>query len=183
MRALCFLILFLAASQLHARANDVLYVLKDSVNLRGDASTKGGIVLRLKKGDRVVEISRKGSWVKVYPLVKGVDHAWIYSPLVGKNKPVVKKNNQGVVTFNRQLSKLNSRTKKILGASFFSSGRYRGDGIVEVTASDVWLASPRPDRASNARILFLLWQASEGSGLPVFLNIVNRSGKIKMSLP
>lgn len=64
------------------------------------------------------------------------------------------------------------------GVTLFIDAKYMGDGIVNITATNVWMAEPLADRPSNLDTLYEMWKVAEGSGLPVSVNIVGPSGNI-----
>lgn len=70
----------------------------------------------------------------------------------------------------------------IIGTTLFYNIKDLGDGIVQLTATDLWVLVGTPsDKAGNVHTLFKLWKAVEGSGLPVAVYIVNSNGRTMMS--
>jgi len=78
--------------------------------------------------------------------------------------------------FKAAFNELNRSVKAQTGSTFFTSCRYAGDGIVNITATDIWLSAPREDRESNAQTIYEMWRAAEGTGLPVFVNFYDQRG-------
>lgn len=83
--------------------------------------------------------------------------------------------------FKLAFDELNARVSRRGGVVFFTDAVYMGDGIVNVTATELWLRGSHEDRSSNLQTIYDLWKAAEGTGLPVFVNIVDESGNIVMS--
>lgn len=175
----------LIASHVFAAPGDILYVHGDVVNMREGPSTSSGIVLKLQKGHKLVEFQRKGKWVEVGADRTGGKSGWIHSSLIGNQflggstkapaDPKFKK-------FKDAFNELNARIKRKTGITFFTKAENLGDGIVQVTATDTWLSAPQSDRESNLRTIFQLWDAAEGSGLPIAVYVVDKYGNQRMSM-
>ena len=82
--------------------------------------------------------------------------------------------------FVRDIEKLNNKVKPVAGFPFFTKVENLGDGIVQLTAHNLWLVASRDDRESNLNTLFNLWSAHEASGLPIAVYIVDSQGNIVM---
>lgn len=63
--------------------NATLFVLKESVNLREGPSTDHSIVLRLDKGQELMEFKRDGKWVHVGAYGTSGKIGWVHTTLVG----------------------------------------------------------------------------------------------------
>lgn len=174
----------LMAGQVLAAPGDILYVHGDVVNMREGPSTSNSIVLKLNKGHKLVEFQRKGKWVEVGADRTGGKSGWIHSSLIGKQfldgstkAPADPNFNKFKAAFNE----LNARIKRKTGITFFTKSENLGDGIVQVTATDTWLSAPQADRESNLRTIFQLWDAADGSGLPIAVYVVDKYGNQRMS--
>ncbi len=53
---------------------------------------------------------------------------------------------------------------------------------MEVTATDIWLSAPYTDRQSNLHTIFQLWDAAEGSDLPIAVYVSDINGNQHMSM-
>ena len=83
--------------------------------------------------------------------------------------------------FKLAFDSLNIEVRRETGVTLFTDAHYMGDGIVNVTAADVWMSGSLAERQSNLDTLYEMWRAAEGSEFPVFVNIVSPSGNIVMS--
>ncbi len=65
-------------------ANNTLFVLKETVNLRGGPSISHPIVLQLEKGQELMEFKRDGKWVHVGAYGTSGKIGWVHTTLVGQ---------------------------------------------------------------------------------------------------
>ena len=65
-------------------AVDALFVLKDLVNMREGPSIEHPVVLRLEKGQELMEFKRDGKWVHVGAYGTAGKIGWVHERLVGK---------------------------------------------------------------------------------------------------
>jgi uncharacterized protein YgiM (DUF1202 family) len=185
MKIIVTIFVILIAGHVFAAPGDILYVHGDVVNMREGPSTSSGIVLKLQKGHKLMEFQRKGEWVEVGADKTGGKSGWIHFSLIGKQllggstkapaDPKFKK-------FKDAFNELNARIKRKTGITFFTKVENMGDGIVQVTATDKWLSAPQSDKESNLRTIFQLWDAAEGSGLPIAVYVVDKYGNQRMSM-
>ena len=77
-------------------------------------------------------------------------------------------------------SVLNQRVKSQTGGELFSGAEDMGDGILHVTATDTWLSGPADAKASNLNTIYKLWQAADGSGLPIAVWVLDSRGNVVM---
>ncbi len=153
--------------------------------MREGPSTQHPVVLKLKKGHKLVELQRKGRWVEVGADRTGGKSGWIHSSLIGKEftgGATTAPADPKFQKFKAAFDELNARIKRKTGLTFFTKAENLGDGIVQVTATDIWLRAPRTDRESNLRTIFQLWDAAEASGLPIAVYVVDKHGNQRMSM-
>ena len=177
------LAMMVLVSLAEAAPGDKLYVQKNGVNVRSGPGTDNPVLMKLNKGHELIEFSRKGNWVNVGIARTGGKDGWIHQSLVGSVSPggaTVTPPDPRFDAFVRDVEKLNNRAKRIAGFPFFTKVENLGDGIVQLMASEGWIAAPRADRASNLNTLFRLWSAHEGSGLPIAVYIVDTRGNLVM---
>jgi len=185
MRFISTVLGILVAGYVLAAPGDILYVHGDVVNMREGPSTTSRIVLKLQKGHKLVEFQRKGKWVEVGADRTGGKSGWIHSSLIGKQfigGSTKATANSKFEKFKAAFNELNTRIKRKTGITFFTKAEDLGDGIVQVTATDTWLSAPQSDRKSNLRTIFQLWDAAEGSGLPIAVYVVDKTGNQRMSM-
>ena len=166
-----------------AATGDKLYIQKNGVNVRTGPNMNSPVLLKLNKGHELVEFSRQGEWINVGIARTGGKTGWIHSFFVGavsSGGATVAPADSRFDAFVRDIEKLNNKVKPISGFPFFTNVENLGDGIVQLTAHNQWLAASRDDRASNLNTLFNLWSAHEASGLPIAVYIVDSQGNIVM---
>lgn len=162
-----------------AAPGDKLYVQKTAVNVRTGPGKDYSILMSLNKGHELIEFSRDGEWINVGIARAGGKDGWISSSLVGSisaGGATVAPPDARFGAFVHDVEELNQKVSSISGFRFFTRIENLGDGIVQLTAHDQWLAAPREDRQSNLNTLFNLWSAHEGSQLPIAVYIVNSRG-------
>ena len=180
---LCTAFLLLAVPLAWAAPGDKLYIQKNGVNVRTGPGTSYRVLLKLYKGHELVEFSRQGDWINVGIARSGGKDGWVHSSLIASVSPggaSVAPADSRFDAFVLDVEKLNNKVTRIAGFSFFAKVENLGDGIVQVTAHDRWLAAPRLDRESNLNTLFNLWSAHEASGLPIAVYIVDSEGDVVM---
>ncbi len=173
----------LMASIVLAISGDILYVQSDVVNMREAPSTTSEIVLKLQKGHKLVEFQRKGEWVQVGAARTEGKTGWIHSSLIRKEfigGSTTAPYSSEFEKFEMAFNELNSSIKKKTGVTFFTKVENLGDGIIQVTATDIWLSGPKAARQSNLDTLFKIWDAADGSGLPIAVYVVDKNGKQQM---
>lgn len=171
------------SSAVLAGTGDKLYVQKSGVNVRTGPGTNYRVLMTLNKGHELIEFLRDGKWVNVGIARTGGKDGWIHASLVGRTS------SGGTTTappdprfdaFVRDVEKLNDKVEPVAGYRFFTRVENLGDGIVQLTADDRWLAAPKADRESNLDTLFKLWDAHEASRLPIAVYIVDSDGDTVM---
>ena len=166
-----------------AAPGDALYIQKDRVNVRAGPSTDAAVLMQLNLGHKLIEFARQGEWVNVGIERTGGKDGWIHDSLIGKNAPsgkTVAQPDRRFDQFKQAVSQLNARVRQIAGVEFFTHVENLGDGIVQLTATGAWLAAPYGDRESNLNTLYNLWDAADGSGLPIMVHIVDPGGSLVM---
>ena len=78
-------------------------------------------------------------------------------------------------------SVLNQRVKSQAGVALFSGAEDMGDGILHVTATDAWLSGSAGEKASSLNAVYNLWQAADGSGLPIAVWILDSRGNVVLT--
>ena len=180
--AVCSILLF-APSISWAAPGDTLYVKGNSVNVRSGPSTSASVVMKLGKGHKLLEFERKNGWVHVGIDRTGGKDGWIFGKLVGAEflgGESVAPDDSRFTSFKDAVFALNERVRQAAGVDFFTKVENLGDGIVRVTATNVWVQAPYSDRESNLKTLFTLWDAAEGSGLAIMVRVVDPHGILVM---
>ena len=83
--------------------------------------------------------------------------------------------------FEAAFKKLNKQTLRTLGIRLFKGAKHIGDGVLEITATELWLEAPQSDKESNLKTIVGLWERANNFG-PVVVNIVDSEGEKQMSM-
>lgn len=186
MRKLVIILGCLIAVNVLAAPGDSFNVLGDNVNVRNGLSLKQPVVIKLQKGNRVVELQRQGDWVEI-SIDKTGDKktGWIHSSLLGQkiNLSPAKITAKGKFqNFMAAFDELNSNIKRKMDLVYFTKAEELGDGIIQITATDAWVNLPKPDKENTLHIIFKLWEENEGSGLPIAVYIVDKNDNQHLSM-
>ena len=160
-----------------------LYVKSVVANLRSGPSTSGPILLQLKAGHKLMEISRKGNWIEVGAAGTG-KIGWIYKTLLTDKMATIEGYavvNDAFKKFKLAFDDLNQTIKRTAGFTFFTEATYLGDGIIQITATDVWLSAPYSDRTSGLQTVYDMWEAADGTGLSIAVYVVDSAGIRRMT--
>ncbi len=182
-KALTAAVLLLAPSIGWAAPGDTLYAQVNLAHVRSAPSQTASRVMVVGRGDKLIEFERKNRWIHVGIVRTGGKDGWIFDGLVGAEfagGETVATADQRFTNFENTVFDLNERVRKIAGADIFTEVENLGDGIVWVTATNVWVEAPYSDRESNLNTLFDLWDAAEGSGLPIVVQVVDQHGTLVM---
>jgi hypothetical protein len=135
------------------------------------------------RGHKLIEFERKNGWVHVGIVRTGGKDGWIFDELVGAEfagGESAAPAERSFTDFETTVFDLNERVRRTAGVDFFTKVENLGDGIVWVTATNVWVEAPYSDRESNLNTLFDLWDAAEGSGLPIMVQVVDQQRNLVM---
>jgi hypothetical protein len=162
-----------------ADLGDFLYIKGDAVNIRQHPSTNSSVVLKLNFGHKVVEVERDGDWIEVFPALTGGKSGWVHQSLVsneftggGTTAATSKK----FAAFSSAFQILNDKIKTVTGLEFFTEALDLGDGIVQVEATTTWFNADKTQRDNSLRTVFNMWDAADGTGLPIAVYVVDQHG-------
>ena len=176
-------VLLIAPSIAWAAPGDTLYVQGNGANVRSAPSKSASVVMVVGRGHKLIEFERKNGWVHVGIVRTGGKDGWIFDELVGAEfagGESAAPADQRFAKFENTVFDLNERIRRTAGVDFFTKVENLGDGLVWVTATNVWVEAPYSDREGNLNTLFDLWDAAEGSGLPIMVQVVDQHGVLVM---
>lgn len=151
-------------------------VLGDGVNLRAGPGQDKPVLAQLQRDDRVRELAVEGDWVRIESLKPAGRAGWIHRSLLSP---------AAFAEFRKHFDYRNARAKELTGETFFHRVEDRGEGLIRVVASDVWLAQPEVGRLDNLRFILSIWsqaQPKEAAGRPLRVVVVDRQGEQRMEL-
>ncbi len=178
------------AGHVLATPGDELTVVGNIVNLRAGPSIATPVVMRLVKGRKLVEIQRNADWIEVGTGKMKVESGWIHSTLVEKifitDAGEAPKKTVIVETifelFQLALAELNENIKRETGNTHFINAKDLSNGIIEVTATELWLSSPTKEREDDMTEIFKIWNAAMGDEAHITVFIVDKDGQRRMSM-
>jgi len=185
MRITTLCIISLITSICQATTGDRLYVHGKTVNMRSGPATHQKVVIKLHKGHELIEIDREDQWVEVAATRTGGKTGWVHENLVSKEFKGGKTTtppSSKFDKFNSAFAKLNNNIKNKTGILFFTHAENLNDGIIQITATDTWLNAPLKNRQQSLKTIFNIWNAAEGTELPIAVYIVDKKGNKRMSM-
>lgn len=171
--------LLLLASTAIAAPGDKLFVSGSVVNIREQPAASAKIVTEVSRGQELIEFGREDEWVAVGIVGTGKD-GYIHKSLVSTTRPSGPAPSATTPEYQRfaaAFRQLNDSMQSQYGIRLFSGSRYKGDGIVEVTATSDWVKAPADNQRSSLNTVFDLWDAAEGTGLPIAVYVVDGGGR------
>lgn len=170
-----------------AADGDALVVGAERVNLREGAGTDRAVVRQLDAGMALVEVGRDGEWVNVRLAGEAGVTGWVHATLVapkdaGATTPAAEPEPDRFATFVLAVDQMNAAARG-QGYEFFSVARDLGGGIVEVVATDRWLALPVGFQQSNFTALENLWREGSADFVVARLRIVDANGNVVIETP
>ena len=147
-----------------ADAGTKLVVTATLANLREGPSTRHRVLLRLQHGRQLTEMLRDGNWVRVSTGETGTPAGWIHASLV---MPAPETDPAGAVfdLFRRAMDEYEKRVYQRTGKDYFSEIENPGNLVIQLTASNTWLAATREERNAVLDQVFNLWRAAVGNDL------------------
>ena len=160
-----------------------VYVKGTVVNLRKLPTVDSPALGKLKRGQQLTKIARSGNWVQVLADDIGGKRGWIHASLVGKSKsippskPVTQ--HQPYSVFPKYFKLFNAEIKLLKGTTFFENVEYLDHGVIQVTATDIFLSAPELYKKKYVRKITQKWFALR-DGFPAVVRIVNAEGILRM---
>ena len=161
-------------------AGDELVVIKPIVNLRAGPSLKYSVILQLSEGDRLAEIERQGDWVEVETADENVKSGWVYQPLVAKVRDNTEEDDKQFARFKERFDIQNEVLEKQNGVAYFLDLLHKGEGNVDIIATQAWLDEDRIVRERIVSELFLLWAAIAKVGQSISIHVLDEAGEQHM---
>lgn len=161
-------------------SGDILYVQVDVANLRQGDSLKQPVVSWLKKGNKVIEIQRKGEWVEVVVDWTEGQTGWIHSSIIDRNVIADKSQspkNDKFSKFKMAFDKFNQNALAIHGRKPFIELIDMKYGVVQIVASDFWL-----NEQTDIIELYSLLDKTGISDFPIAIHIVDQDGNRHLSM-
>ncbi|GEM_PF-1415351 len=178
---LIHLLCLLYTSNSVAVAGDELIVTGSVVNLRAAPTTSADTRIKLLKDRKVTEIQRQDNWIEVETHRQDIKTGWIHESLLGK--AALKQNTTSPTRFDRFKQRFNNHNeliKKQNGVIYFSEVQDKGQGQIEVIATEAWLKSQQDKRGTTMNSVFKLWGKFVPVGSSMSVRVFDKQGEQHM---
>lgn len=134
-----------------------VYVKETTVNIRQHPSNKSRVISKLKKGQLLTKITPD-------PSSKGISQ------------------HQAFKVFRKYFKQFNAKIKKLKGTAFFEHVEYLDRGVIQVTATYIFLSAPEVYKKKYIGKITQKWMELRKPGLPGIVRIVDREGILRMKM-
>ena len=172
-----------------AGRGDDLMVTGSMVNLRAEPSLNATILMRLSKGQQLIEISRYGEWVEVTARNQDVITGWIHESLLVavivndlERNDSAESAGDSVKLFKERLAQLNTRISEDHGFNAFTGFEEVETGSIQITSTEEWMLASQTMREQILTSVFNLWSDAVEPGLSIQVTIVNPQGERHMMM-
>jgi uncharacterized protein YgiM (DUF1202 family) len=184
LRIVLFVFCFLVTASSFAATGDELIITGDIVNLRTGPSADAEAPIKLLQGRKVIEIQREDGWVEVETHREDIKTGWVHESLIAKITATAKQNrtlsNKRFKRFMQRFNDHNEVIKKQNGDIYFSNVKDKGDGTIEVIATEAWLDAEREERGTSLNEIFRLWSDVVPVGSSMSVIVFDKQGEQHM---
>lgn len=89
---------------------------------------------------------------------------------------------QAFSTFMKYFEQFNAEIKTLKGTTFFSNAEYLNEGVLQVTATDIFLSTPDMDKKKYVEAMAQKWQEVRKSSRSAVVRIVDTEGILRMAI-
>ncbi len=164
-----------------ADPGDTLEITESIVNLRSAPTMESDVLIKLGKERKVTELQRQGNWVEVNTNRDDLKSGWIHKSLLSKSE--ITANNDPETRFDRFQKKIEDQNEVLAkqnNAIYFSEAKNKGEGTIEIIATQSWLDLDYDTRSQTANELFKLWGDIYGTGYSISVIVVDEQGQQQM---
>lgn len=162
-----------------AATGDKLIITGDIVNLRAEPSTEADSPIKLLKDGKVTEIQRQNDWVEVETHRKDIETGWVHKSLLTK-ADLFSQNTSSPTRFDRFMQLFNDHNEVINkqnGVIYFTKVKHKGEGQLEVVASEAWLNIDNELRNNSLSKIFELWSDVTPVGSSISVRVFDEQGE------
>jgi uncharacterized protein YgiM (DUF1202 family) len=165
-----------------AAAGDELKITGDIVNLRAGPSIGADLLIKLIKDRKVTEIQRQKDWIEIETHRKDIKTGWIHQSLLAKATTSSPNTSSPTRfdTFKQRFDDQNQVTKKQNGVIYFSAVKNKGQGQIEVIATEAWINAQREKRGTTMNTIFKLWSKVVPVGSSMSVRVFDERGEQHM---
>ncbi len=123
-----------------------IFVKGEVANIRQQPTIKSLAIGKSKKGQELTKLARSGNWFQVRVNDQAGRKGWIHASLVGKTLPDPSSKavtqHQAFNLFRKYFQQFNADIKAQKGTTFFEHVEYLDRGVIQVTATNIFLSAP-----------------------------------------
>ncbi|HIF50892.1 MAG TPA: SH3 domain-containing protein [Thiotrichaceae bacterium] len=182
-----FFIVISITSNSFATVGEQLIIIGDIVNVRAAPSTNSDTLIKLLKDREVTEIQRQQQWIEIETHRKDIKTGWVHQSLLAKReKKETKKSSRNTSSpsrfdkFMERFNEHNEVVKKQNGIIYFSEVKNKGQGQIEIIATDAWVNAEREERGIIVKTVFKLWSNVVPVGSSMSIRIFDAQGEQHM---
>lgn len=161
-----------------------IYVKGAVANIRQDPSIQSPTIWKFKKGQQLTQVDRSGNWVQILADDIGNKRGWIHASLIGTLKPdqpqKAENPHQAFNDYLKFFERFNTEIKMIKGTTFFENVEFLGNGVIQVTATQIFLSGPEIYKKKYVAKIVNKWWDLRGPGLRAAVKIVDTEGILRM---
>lgn len=163
-----------------AATGDKLIITGDIVNLRAEPSTEADSPIKLLKDREVTEIQRQNDWVEIETHRKDIKTGWVHKSLLEKARVMASPNTSSPTRFERFMVDFNDHNqvlKKKSGVIYFSEAKNKGQGEIELFATEAWMNAEIELRNNLLSEIFKLWGDVTPVGSSISIRVFDTQGE------
>jgi len=161
-----------------AATADELIIIESIVNVRAGPSKEAEVLVKLSKDRKVTEIQRQNNWVEIETHRDDVKTGWIHKSLLGK--AAATQNTSSPTRFDHFMQRFNDHNeviKKQNGVIYFTEAKDKGNGQIDLIATQAWISSNIEMRDTVLNEIFKLWSDVVPVGSSVSVHVLDVQGE------
>ena len=151
----------------------------DIVNIRSAPTTESDVLIKLAKGSEVTEIDRQDEWVQIVIHRDDFKSGWVHGSLLARAKSSTNtSSNQRLFDrFNERFNLYKDVYRKQTGEIYYLEATDIGNGALEITVTENWLAADQTVRDRTLAEVFAHWQAVHNSSKSLSIHAIGKQGE------
>ncbi len=161
-----------------AETGNKLIINESLVNMRAEPAGDAEILLKLSNGREVTEIQRQGNWIEIETHRDDVKTGWIHKSLL--INATAKQNTTSPTRFDHFMQRYNEHKddiRKQNGIIYFTEARHKGQGELELVATQDWLTSEMELQNNTLSEIFKLWSDVTPVGSSISIQVFDELGE------
>jgi uncharacterized protein YgiM (DUF1202 family) len=175
--ALCAAFSLVGINNTIALPGDELIIIESLVNVRSGPTTDAESLFKMKGGRTVIEVQRERSWVEVETNREDYPTGWIHKSLLKKTNIVENTSSPTrFENFMRRFEDQNEFIKNDNGTVYFADAKNKGNGQIEVLATQNWLEADVKMKNESLSAVFKIWSDVTPVGKSISVQVVDEDG-------